>query len=54
MNRADEEPTHSGGVVLRACIESLGLTITDASLKYSAALVMRRNLIVEFQRCKFA
>lgn len=38
-----KNPSHPGGVVLRNCIEPLGLTITDAA----AALGVTRNTLSE-------
>jgi addiction module HigA family antidote len=38
-----KNPPHPGGVVLRQCIEPLGLTITDAA----AALGVTRNTLSE-------
>jgi addiction module HigA family antidote len=38
-----KNPPHPGGVVLRACIEPLGLTITDAA----EALGVTRNTLSE-------
>jgi addiction module HigA family antidote len=38
-----KNPPHSGGVVLRPCIEPLGLTITDAA----KALGVSRNTLSE-------
>ena len=41
--RADANPPHPGGVVLRQCIEPLGLTITAAA----AALAVTRTTLSE-------
>ena len=43
MLRTMKTPPHPGGVVLRECIEPLGLTITDAA----TALGVTRNTLSE-------
>ena len=43
-----KNPPHPGGVVLRQCIEPLGLTITDAA----GALGVSRNSLSELVNCK--
>ena len=47
-NNADEKPTHPGGFVFRQCIESLGLSITDAA----AALGVTRTTLSELENEK--
>ena len=43
-----KNPPHPGGVVLRQCIEPLGLSITDAA----EALGVTRNTLSELVNCK--
>jgi antitoxin HigA-1 len=48
VNHADEKSPHPGGVVLRQCIEPLGLTITQAA----AALGVTRTTLSELANGK--